>query len=112
MFHFGVGSGVQAPPRVVLASPWPPQRVPGANPGCLPRSQETVVSAVLSYFGACLTRLEVGVGTPTPPCYPNPLVMVVIIKTVSFPRKNTQFSPDLLFLLRVDEDYKESQDRL
>ena len=33
------------------------------------------------YLGACLTRLEVRVGTPTLHATPNPLVVVVVITT-------------------------------
>lgn len=59
-----------------------------ASLGCLPNSRETVASAVLSCFGACITRLEV------PPYFPGPLV--VQITTQLFLSKTT-FSPDLPF---------------
>lgn len=99
LFRFGVGRRGR-----------PSQCVAAASPGCLPNSKETIGRAVLSYLGACLTRLEVSIGTPAPPCTPN---LLRVIKTqLLFLEEIHSSLPTSFFPLREDEGYKESQNRL
>lgn len=77
--------------------------VAAASLGCLLNSRESVASAVLSCFRACVTGLEV------PPCYPSP--WVVQITTQLFPVKDEILSwPP--FWLREGEGCKESWNQL